>query len=148
MCDNHTNNYIERSFGIIKDIIFTRTQAYNPVQVFQFIIMNMERFYKRRLLRVAHNIQELYALQNGSYVLDGKNEIGVCTCHIGMSGAPCKHQGAVSIKFHILIFNFIPSLTPDDHMIYAYIVLGYIAEDKSFYISLHAQTALQNQEIV
>lgn len=31
---NHTNNYIERSFGLLKDIIFARTQAFNPVQVF------------------------------------------------------------------------------------------------------------------
>ena len=47
MRDNNTNNYIERSFGIMKDIIFARTQAYNLIQVFQFIITTMERFYGR-----------------------------------------------------------------------------------------------------
>src|SRR3990170_7851473 len=52
--ENNTNNYLERSFGILKDIIFARTQAYNPVQVFQFVIMNMERFYTRRLLGFAN----------------------------------------------------------------------------------------------
>src|SRR2546430_13493800 len=51
---NHTNNYIERSFRILKDIIFARTQAYNCVQVFQFVVTNMERFYERRLLGIAH----------------------------------------------------------------------------------------------
>jgi hypothetical protein len=51
---NNTNNYLERSFGILKDIIFARTQAYNPVQVFQFIITSMERFYTRRLLGLAN----------------------------------------------------------------------------------------------
>lgn len=51
---NHTNNYVERSFGLIKDIIFARTQAYNAVQIFQFIITNMERFYERRLLAIAN----------------------------------------------------------------------------------------------
>ena len=32
---NNTNNYVERSFSILKDIVFARTQAYNCVQVFQ-----------------------------------------------------------------------------------------------------------------
>ena len=51
---NNTNNYVERSFGILKDIVFARTQAYNCVQVFQFVTTNMERFYVRRLLNFAH----------------------------------------------------------------------------------------------
>ena len=51
---NNTNNYVERSFGILKDIIFARTQAYNLVQVFQFVVTNMEEFYERRLLGIAH----------------------------------------------------------------------------------------------
>ncbi len=50
---NNTNNYIERSFGILKDIIFARIQAFNPVQIFHFVTMNMERFYARRLLGIA-----------------------------------------------------------------------------------------------
>ncbi|GBC10697.1 hypothetical protein RclHR1_09830006 [Rhizophagus clarus] len=43
-------------------------------------------------------------------------EIGACS--VGLPGAPCKHQGAVSVRFHIPIFNFVPSLTPDD-MLYS-----------------------------
>jgi len=54
MRGNNTNNYVERSFGILKDIVFARTQAFNCVQVFQFVIMNMERFYALRLLNFAH----------------------------------------------------------------------------------------------
>src|SRR2546430_2545754 len=54
MRGNNTNNYIERSFSLLKDIIFARTQAFNPVQIFHFIIMSMERFYARRLLGIAH----------------------------------------------------------------------------------------------
>ena len=54
MRGNSTNNYVERSFGILKDIIFSRTQAFNSVQVFHFITENMERLYKRRLFGIAH----------------------------------------------------------------------------------------------
>ncbi|CAG8817871.1 4126_t:CDS:1, partial [Dentiscutata erythropus] len=49
--------------------------------------------------------------------------MGVCTCPVGASGTPCMHQGAVAIKYHIAMFNFIPSLIPEDHIIYSYIAL-------------------------
>ena len=153
---NNTNNYIERSFGILKDIVFARTQAFNPVQVFQFIIINMERFYERRLLGFANkhpghliiakrflcpgwenvNANEIQRTnvaneflvpstkQDTGFFYTVNSEIGTCSCAVGISGAPCKHQGAVSIKFCISMFNFVPSLTPDDRMIYTYIALG------------------------
>ncbi|CAB5385354.1 unnamed protein product [Rhizophagus irregularis] len=174
---NNTNNYIERSFGIIKDIVFARTQAYNCVQVFQFITQNMERFYSLWLLNFAHrrpgylriakrflcpgwdtvNMDSIkkHSIENEFFVESVNNsghfytvnsEIGTCTCRIGMTGAPCKHQGAVSVKFHISMFNFIPSLTSNDHMIYAYIAIGYTAEDSSFYASLHAEFIPQDRE--
>ncbi|CAB5184998.1 unnamed protein product [Rhizophagus irregularis] len=82
------------------------------------------------------------AQNSNIYVVN--SEIGTCTCPIGMTGAPCKHQGAVSVKFHISTFNFLPSLTSNDRMIYAYIALGYVAKDNSFYASLHAVTTPQD----
>ncbi|PKB99211.1 hypothetical protein RhiirA5_462455 [Rhizophagus irregularis] len=116
---NNTNNYVERSFGILKDIIFSRTQAYNSVQVFQFITENMERFYKRRLLGIAHQrpshtiakrffcpgwesvngngIQQT-AIESEYLVPSTKDPssfyvvnstIGSCSCPVGMTGTPC-----------------------------------------------------------
>ncbi|POG80618.1 hypothetical protein GLOIN_2v252347 [Rhizophagus irregularis DAOM 181602=DAOM 197198] len=147
MRENNTNNYIERSFGMLKDIIFARTQAFNPVQIFHFITMSMERFYARRLLGIAHkhpghlriarrflcpgwekvdanliqktNIDFEFIAPSASnsgifYIVNTK--IGACTCPVGISGGPCKHQGAVAMKFHISTLNFIPSLTPNDRM--------------------------------
>ena len=153
---NNTNNYVECSFGLLKDIIFARTQAFNLVQVFHFVTENMERYYKRRLLGIAHNHPghveiskrflcpdwetvdgnsiQLTTVKNEYLVPSTKKEsdlfyivnsaIGTCSCPIGMTGAPCKHQGAVAIKFHIAILNFIPSLTPYNRMVYTYIALG------------------------
>jgi hypothetical protein len=152
---NNTNNYVERSFGILKDIVFARTQAYNCVQVFQFVIMKMERFYACRLLSFSHrhpghiriakrffcpgwdtvNMDTIQrsSVENEFFVASVKepsifytinSEIGTCTCPVGMTGAPCKHQGAVSIKFHIPTFNFLPSLTSNERMLYSYIALG------------------------
>jgi hypothetical protein len=153
---NNTNNYVERSFGILKDIVFARTQAFNCVQVFQFIITNMERFYEYRLLNFANkhsghlriakrflcpgweqvnaneiretNVTNEFLVpstkQNTDLFYIVNIEIGTCSCFVGISGAPCKHQGAVSVKFGISTFNYIPSLTPDDRILYTYIALG------------------------
>jgi hypothetical protein len=138
----------------LKDIIFARTQAYNIVQVFQFVITNMERFYEQRLLGIAHkhprhfiakrflcprweevdvnSIKET-GVRNEFSVLSTRqdnvfyivnSEIRTCTCPVGVSGAPCKHQGAVLTKYHIATLNFLPSLKPEDRMVYAYIALG------------------------
>ncbi len=52
------------------------------------------------------------------------SEIEVCFYPIEMSDALYKYQGAVSVKFHILIFNFILSLILNNHIIYAYIALS------------------------
>uniref|UniRef100_U9TM85 MULE transposase domain-containing protein n=1 Tax=Rhizophagus irregularis (strain DAOM 181602 / DAOM 197198 / MUCL 43194) TaxID=747089 RepID=U9TM85_RHIID len=106
---NHTNNYVERSFGIIKDIIFSRVKAYNPIQIYFFIIGNMERFYERKLLAIANkqlnsiskrffcprwesvdqnkivsaNIEHMYYVQSTSksdiFYIVDSN-IGICTC--------------------------------------------------------------------
>src|SRR5205814_10674108 len=56
-----------------------------------------------------------------SYIVN--SEIETCTCPVGMTGAPCKH-GAVSIKFHISTFNFLPFLNSNDRMFFAYVALG------------------------
>ncbi len=126
-------------------------QAYNSVQVFQFVTMNMERFYERRLLGFSHrhpghlrigkrffclkwktvdansiqrtSLENEYLVpstrQDTSLIYTVNSNLGVCTCPVGMSGAPCKHQGAVAIKFNIVNFNFLPSLTPEIRMLYA-----------------------------
>ena len=54
MHSNNTNNYIKWSFSIMKDIIFMRTKAYNLIQIFQFIITNIERFYERKVLKITY----------------------------------------------------------------------------------------------
>ncbi|SRR6266498_5143110 len=62
--------------------------------------------------------------KNNSVLYIVNSEIGMCSCPVDMSDASYKHQGAVSIKFHISMFNFILLLTLDDHIIYIYIALG------------------------
>ncbi|GES84202.1 hypothetical protein GLOIN_2v1883854 [Rhizophagus clarus] len=86
------------------------------------------------------------SIQNNEFFYIVNSKIGVCTCLVGMNGAPCKHQGAVVMKFHISMFNFIPSLMANDRKIYSYIALGCVAKNNSFYASLRAGPIPQDQE--
>ncbi|CAB4419152.1 unnamed protein product [Rhizophagus irregularis] len=147
MRGNNTNNYVERSFGILKDSVFARMQAYNCIQVFQFITTNIERFYVLRLLSFMHRHPGHLRLAKHFYVLVKLEPVLVqLAC---MTDMPCKHQGAVSVKFHILTFNFLPSLTSNDRIIYAYIALDWLCcKNNSFYASLYAVTTSQNNTTI
>jgi hypothetical protein len=116
------------------------------------------------------NVENKYfvvSTQNSNLTYIVNSEIGICSCPVGINGAPCKHQGAVLAKFHITTLNFLPSLTSNDRMLYAYIAfgkqvkkkhfnfeflinyifsLGYTAKDSSFYASLHTKFVQQDQD--
>ncbi|CAG8809923.1 20054_t:CDS:2, partial [Gigaspora margarita] len=129
-CRNNTNNYVETSFGLLKDIVFRRTQAYNIVQIFYFITNKLERFYEHCLLYISNqhsvkmhitkrflsyrhrelNLEGIQHKKDGiifdvpsatkariMYIVDPT--IGICSCYVGISGALCKHQAAIAIKF-------------------------------------------------
>ena len=70
------------------------------------------------------NIKYEYSVpstQNTGIFYTVNSEIRTCSCPVGINGAPCKHQGAVAIKFHISTFNFLLSLTLNDRITYTYI---------------------------
>ncbi|CAG8519496.1 1310_t:CDS:2 [Funneliformis caledonium] len=100
--------------------------------------MNMKRFYERNLLGIAH--------KHPGTLCIAKCEIGVYSCII-RNGAPGKYQRAVLVKFHILMLNFLLSLTPDDRIIYAYVALGYIVENKELNEKNEEIEEIDNSEI-
>ncbi|CAG8733474.1 7775_t:CDS:1, partial [Funneliformis caledonium] len=59
--------------------------------------------------------------QNTNLIYIINSEIRMYSCITSMFSASCKHQGAVAMKYHIAIFNFLPSLIPDNRMLYAYV---------------------------
>ncbi|CAG8813557.1 8274_t:CDS:1, partial [Cetraspora pellucida] len=48
--------------------------------------------------------------------------IGICLCFASISGAPCKHQTAITIKFQEEMSNFVDTFTINDQIDYFYIV--------------------------
>ena len=51
---NNTNNISEAGITILKEIIFQRVQAFNLVQIFDFITITLETYFEQRLLATAH----------------------------------------------------------------------------------------------
>ncbi|CAG8589491.1 21672_t:CDS:2, partial [Dentiscutata erythropus] len=83
---------------------------------------------------------------NLGVVYNVNSDIGTCSCSIGMMGAPCKHQGAIAMKYHIKLINFLLSLTPEDHMIFAFVTSGVNSKNCSFYASLHTKAVQKNSK--
>ncbi|XP_022089374.1 uncharacterized protein LOC110978577 [Acanthaster planci] len=131
---NNTTNYMEASMRIIKDQIFQRVRAYNPIQLLDFLLTRIVSYYERRLSdlaigRIDVTISKRYLPRKGKITAEMVNELefplfevqsesdpdkkvdmsmAMCTCNAGLNGAPCKLQYAV-VKFRqVQSFNFFP----------------------------------------
>ena len=51
---NNTNNYVEAFMRVLKDQIFERVRAYNPIQLLDFMMSRMIGYYERRLTDLAN----------------------------------------------------------------------------------------------
>ena len=50
--------------------------------------------------------------------------IWVCSCPIGVRGAPCKHQWAAATKYNLACFNFLPVTSPALRKLFHYLATG------------------------
>ncbi|KAJ8337870.1 hypothetical protein SKAU_G00368360, partial [Synaphobranchus kaupii] len=136
---NQTNNYVEAAMRVLKDKILQRTKAFNLPQLFHLFTSRLESYYEARVTDVAlgrweafqqsrflateSNIEpsdicqvgerkfEVKASTSGqTYAVD--MELELCTCPVGHTGAPCKHQAAVVKNYKVHSNNFLPT-TPE-----------------------------------
>jgi hypothetical protein len=126
----NTNNISEAGMKIVKDVILQRIKVYSPVQLFYFIINDLDAFYEMKLLDTAANrppqyLRNKYSLTKAqkkylrykpvdinSMLFDVTNiqhnteylvdlDLGICTCLRGDTGFPCKHQLFIAQKLNI-----------------------------------------------
>ncbi|KAH7981277.1 hypothetical protein HPB49_022884 [Dermacentor silvarum] len=158
----NTNNYSEASVRILKDIILSRTKAYNAVALIEFIMTNWEKYFETRLLRHAnyreqsHKIDFQHLLQKmpeispelivkveenvynvpnslGNGMYEVRADVGVCSCWKGSQGAFCKHQAVVQRAFGGPFPNS-PELTPGDCRELAHLALGDRCPPEQFFM--------------
>ena len=123
---------------ILKEQILRRTKAFNMQQLIDFVCNDLDMYYERRCVAVANTRQPNFAdsryclidtvapelisqvgipsdLQfdvrsstNNSVVYRVDMSVGLCTCHQGNTGGPCKHQAGIAKNFSLSSWKFIP----------------------------------------
>ncbi|KAK3912996.1 Zinc finger and BTB domain-containing protein 11 [Frankliniella fusca] len=150
---HHTNNYCEAAMRILKDKIFDRVRAFNTVQLTDFLVTRLDAHYSRKLAFLVNNRVEgfsrtryrikpeklapliatklsdydnLYKVVNTEkkteYVVDA--DLEVCSCPVGLCGAPCKHQCKVAKTFKLSHHQFLPMYDSTIKAIFYYIMSG------------------------
>lgn len=147
---HNTNNFVEASIRVLKDIILERCKSFNVVALLGFITEILETYHKRRLISFASN---RHSKNNLSY-LKFKNKTnnlrvqkideetflvssdkdknmeytiltncGLCNCPSGTGGAFCKHLYAVECSFGVNIATS-PQLLEKDIQLLNYLATG------------------------
>lgn len=138
---------------ILKDIVLCRTKAYNAVALTEYIVVEWEEYFEKRLLRHANDREESHRLcyehlmeklgsvsardiaqlEENTYSVPSSSvketlytvqaDLGTCSCWAGSQGAFCKHQALVQDTFGGIFPNS-PKLTLEDRLQLGYLALG------------------------
>ena len=162
---NHTTAYCEAGMRILKDKIFHRLRAYNIVQLADFMLTRYEDYHMCRLTDVANNrlpsysvtsrfypnhkgisLDDVTSAGNDQYTVlssrgvqtyDVEMQLHTCTCPVGETGAPCKHQAAVVKKFGVASLNFLPVHSITQRKKFHYIATGNNSLNDRWFQPLH-----------
>lgn len=169
---HNTNNIVESSIRIFKDIVLVRCRAFNTCALVDFVITVLESYHYRRLLNFAdyrtteHEIYyhkllskskevavkkvdaSSYHVSSKSdpdffYTVDIRNE--TCDCAIGQDGRFCKHILAVCSQYNIHL-NTNPRITYKDRVTFATLALGEENVNPELYRSMEYSESESEQE--
>ena len=135
--NTQTNNYIESSFRVTKDLLFNRTKCYNVPDLVQNLLQEESGYYANKLIDFGNgifsknvtkskysgdvtisreDIVEIFTDRIFYVKSQSDDEIfymvdmrsGVCECRVGRSKAPCKHKHSIKTHFNIAEFSSLP----------------------------------------
>ena len=149
---NNRNNFCEGAMLIMKDEVLQRTKVFNIQQLIDFVVARLDAHYKFRLISVANNrldanrgfrfmssdtaidLGSIRQLQEDTYEVPSEHTpgvkytvnmaIGCCTCPVGNTGGPCKHQAVVMKAFQISSWNFLPVVDPEIRRLFHIVATG------------------------
>ncbi|GFR17492.1 SWIM-type domain-containing protein [Trichonephila clavata] len=131
--NNNTNNFSEASIWILKDVILSRTRAFNLIALCEFFLGVWEDYFSKYYLNLP-----LLGNHLGEYTYIIKTDVGVCSCPPGLTGAFCKHQCALMELKKIRLPNA-PPVTPEDKHELALLALGPKCPPKDFFCNFKNQ---------
>lgn len=147
---HNTNNLVEASIRVFKDVVLKRCKAFNPVALAEFVVKVLEKHHQRRIQKFAsfrvskpeheykkfcikatnlkvekiqNNLFHVSSATHSNVVYKVHSELGLCECPAGIGGAFCKHLCAVDMEHNAQITTS-PSLVFEDRVTFAKIALG------------------------
>lgn len=147
----NTNNIVESSIRIFKDIVLERCKAFNAAALVDFVFEVLENYHTRRLIKFisyrvakptleyqsfckkAKNLQVTSvnestfhvhsSLDNQLvYTVNFKNDYQYCDCPAGQGGAYCKHICAIYLSNNVVSNS--PKLSYGDRVNLATLAIG------------------------
>ncbi|XP_038067768.1 uncharacterized protein LOC119737460 [Patiria miniata] len=147
---SYTHDFSEITTRVIKELVLNRVKVHNYVQLADFVMGRMERYYERRILDVVNGSFD--SVRYSRYLPQEPNEdlnikqtsectftvgipskpdsdnivntlLGHCTC-TSISAEACKHLNAVSMKYNVQVGNIIPISNTADKARFYYIATG------------------------
>lgn len=156
---HNTNNTVEASIRIFKDIVLERCKAFNICALVDFVSTTLENHHMRRLLNYANGRETKNDIAYGKFVRKasalkvvqtGENyfevwssqdegnakykvlsDLQMCECLAGQGGKFCKHLCAVQEIYKNI--STCPQLSTNDKFLFAKIALGDTAEKNSHF---------------
>lgn len=124
----NTNNYSEASIRILKDVVLSRTKAYNAVALVEFVTDTWEKYLENKIMRHANHKEPSHRISfegllhtaldmdankivqidqalfhvpssSGTVLYEVQADFGLCSCWAGRRGSFCKHQAIVQKTF-------------------------------------------------
>jgi hypothetical protein len=160
--NNNTNNYAEASIRILKDVVLSRTKAFNVVALVEFCGTIWNRYFIARLLNFAHgrraepvlgfallckrmagiDLEQIKLVSDSTYTVPSATladteyiidvDLGVCSCPRGSEGAFCKHQAILHKHKDVMLPN-LPPITLQGRYSLAQLALGNKCPDIHFF---------------
>ncbi|KAJ8928871.1 hypothetical protein NQ314_018506 [Rhamnusium bicolor] len=167
----NTNNLVEASIRVFKDVVLKRCRAFNPVALAEFVINVLETHHQKRIQKfasfrvskpelefkkfctkandlivkkISYNLFHVSSAENENIVYGVHSELNLCECPTGIGGAFCKHLCAVHIQYGTQISTS-PALSFEDRIIFAKIALGNDI-DETFFQNMSAVEVTSNNK--
>lgn len=155
---HNTNNLVEVSIRLFKDLVLQRCKAFNAASLVDFICLSLENFYKEKLLRhassrdnklliyftkfctksvdlcvvkVSEDKFTVTSAADKTLLYQVNTRLEVCDCPEGAGGKFCKHLCAV-FNTGVQMHN-VPNILLQDKIELATLALGNNISDASFF---------------
>lgn len=158
----NTNNSAETIFKQVKENMLNRDRLYNPVQLFEFFVVEFVQFFKTKLgefltdkrtqtqkptgqdFEVTNTANGLISLSTPIEKIQFNLVTGVCQCSEGKDGSSCQHSVWLSSRNYV-VPNEICSHIRETKQKLFYIIYGQQMLDTDVFASIHTDSCPNSQ---